>query len=376
MGAGRELWAPVAIFVAFATTLVFTIPPFEAPDEPSHLAYVNFVAERVALPNQGDEAQTVSGQGHQAPFYYLVVSRLVRVVKTDHRVWVDRRPNTEHVWHGGERIDVPLYRHAGAPPFPSTRDRVGFYLLRLLSVALAAATIVCVGLTAQLVLGTGAGAIAALLTATLPQFAAVGAAITADDLAQLLAAFFAWQLIGGVLQPAESARFTRAGVALGLALLTKKTALCLVPGAALALGAAVLVGRIDWPTAVRRLAQVLGIAFVLFLPWLVRNQRLYGDPLGSAMERATLHALVAEKSLSDPWWWTTFAPWIVSSFTGVLGWMNLWLPRPVYAWYARSWRSSPSPGSGCVRRGGRGGRTSGSPSPRGSSSCASRASSS
>jgi hypothetical protein len=52
------------------------------------------------------------------------------------------------------------------------------------------------------------------------------------------------------------------------------------------------------------------------------------------MEKTTLHALVAEKSLTDPWFWTTFARWLVSSFVGVLGWMNLWLPGPVYGWYA------------------------------------------
>jgi hypothetical protein len=136
----------------------------------------------------------------------------VRLAKTDDHLWVQSRGNPAHRWRGGERVDVPLFVSTGAV-FPSIRDRLGFYGLRLASIFTSAVTILAIGAAVRVVLGASAGAIAALLVATLPQFAAVSAAVTADDVTILLAALFAWQLLflaalaaAGLLEVARRAR--------------------------------------------------------------------------------------------------------------------------------------------------------------------------
>ncbi|MCW5889320.1 MAG: glycosyltransferase family 39 protein [bacterium] len=328
----RREWAAAAIGVVFATALAFLLPPYEAPDEPAHLAYANYIAEHGELPYQDDPARQVFGQGHQAPLYYVLAGLFVRVAKNDDRIWVRARPNPAHRWHGGMRTDVPNFAQS-ALGFPSTRDRLGFYGLRLLSVAASAGTVLAVGAAVRVVLGASAGAIAALLVATLPQFAAVSAAVTADDVTALLAALFAWQLLSGLVRPDDTRHFTRAGVLLGLALLTKKTTMCLLPGTVGALAIAASAGVTDWPGAVRRGLRVLVPALLLATPVFIRNALLYGDPLTVDMERRTLPFLVLDRALSDAYFWTDLPRLVAASFVGVLGWMNVWLPAPVYWLY-------------------------------------------
>jgi 4-amino-4-deoxy-L-arabinose transferase-like glycosyltransferase len=328
----RREWVAATIGVVFATTLALLIPPSEAPDEPSHLAYANFIAERGELPNQYDPARTVSGQGHQAPLYYILASQLVRLAKTDDHVWVQSRGNPAHRWHGGERLDVPLFVADGAA-FPSIRDRLAFYGLRLASILTSAGTILAIGAAVRVLLGASAGAIAALLVATLPQFAAVSAAVTADDVTILLAALFAWQFLRGLAHPDDERRFTRAGVLLGFALLAKKTTMCLLPGVVGALVVAVWAGVTDGAGAVRRGLRVLIPAALIMAPLLIHNTLLYGDPLTVEMERRTMPHLVLDRSLLDAYFWTDFPRFLSASFVGLLGWMNVWLPSPVYWLY-------------------------------------------
>jgi hypothetical protein len=114
----RREWAAAAIGVVFAAVFTVLLPPLEAPDEPAHLAYANFIAARGELPNQYDPERAVYGQGHQAPLYYVVASVLVRAVTDDGQVTVEKAPNAAHQWHGGSRLDVPLFVEAG-PAFPS-----------------------------------------------------------------------------------------------------------------------------------------------------------------------------------------------------------------------------------------------------------------
>ncbi|HEV7735666.1 MAG TPA: hypothetical protein VGR62_26060 [Candidatus Binatia bacterium] len=78
---------------------------------------------------------------------------------------------------------------------------------------------------------------------------------------------------------------------------------------------------------------------VLVMPavagWLfLRNARLYGDLLGSAMERSTLASLTLPRRLDDSYVRGEFPRLLGSSFVGVLGWINVWRPSPVYWLYA------------------------------------------
>lgn len=176
----------------------------------------------------------------------------------------------------------------------------------------------------------------AVFVATLPQFLFVSATIGNDALTGLLVTvclLLALSLLDGRLRGRS---YLLLGVCLGLALLTKKTALFLLPGLALLLGYAAA-ARPDGRQRARAAAWTAALLATLALVsgwYFLRSQALYGDPLGTAMEKATLGALVQEKSLDSPYFGGPFRRELWESFFGKFGWMQAALPPGVYAFYA------------------------------------------
>lgn len=322
-------------YVGFALALVVLVPPFEAPDEPGHVRYVDFVARRGELPNQLDPERHVAGQGHQAPLAYVAMATLVRLAPGGPGLPFTLVPNPAHVWHGGTAgMEVPLFAH-DTSPFAGRRDAVVFYALRLLSVGLGLASLLVVSRTVARVTDDGPTRVLAVaLPATLPQFVFVSSYVTADAVLILCASVTAWALVRTVQAPDRMRWYGGLGVALGLAVLAKKTALFLVPGVAATLAAVVIAGRAPLRVVARGGALLVVVTLVV-AGWLfIRNAALYGDLLGDAMERATLVSLMLPRGLGDPYFRGDFPRMLGSSFVGVLGWMNLWLPSSVYWCYA------------------------------------------
>src|SRR5262249_20597766 len=145
-------------------------------------------------------------------------------------------PNPDHSWNGGTRgIDVPLFEHP-AGPAPAPPDAVPFRLLRLLSVAFGVATVGAVlALGARYLSGRWA-LLPAIFVATLPQFLFVSATISNDALTGLLVTLCLLAALSLLDAPLRGRCYLLLGACLGLALLTKKTALFLLPGLALLLG--------------------------------------------------------------------------------------------------------------------------------------------
>ena len=56
------------------------------------------------------------------------------------------------------------------------------------------------------------------------------------------------------------------------------------------------------PAAIAHLALAYGIGFVLAAPWLLRNWRLYGDPFGWDLVRATVDQRVGPIGLTEALW--------------------------------------------------------------------------
>ncbi len=332
--------AIVAYFLLFATAFALLVPPFEAPDEPAHLAYVSFVATRAELPNQYDPQRALPGlagvivtEGHQPPLYYALAALLVRLVARDDHVDAVALPNPEHAWNGGSRTDVPLLQHAAGVPFPHASDRVAFLLLRLCSVALGAANVAAVLALARPLLPGRWHLLPSIFVATLPQFLFMSAAVNNDSLANLLATLCLLQAMRLLRAPDRRRDYLLLGILLGLALLAKKTALFLLPGLALLLGYVAYRrrGRLAWITV--SAVVMLGSALLLSGWFFVRNQLLYGDLLGTQMERATLAVLVQEKSLDSAYFRTQFVNELFPSFVGRFGWMQVPLPSAVYWFY-------------------------------------------
>jgi 4-amino-4-deoxy-L-arabinose transferase-like glycosyltransferase len=223
----------------------------------------------------------------------------------------------------------------GNPTFVEPRDRTAFYVLRLLTVVLGLATLLVVWRTvACMTDDEPTRFLAVLLPATLPQYVFVSSYVTADGLLGLVTALAAWCLVRIVRDPARMSGYVGLGAAVGVGLMVKKTALFLLPGLGVTLGALAVTRRRDTGAVVRGTG-VLGVLVVALAGWIfVRNALLYGDPMGNAMERATLPSLYYPRSITDQWFRGEFPLLLSASFDGLLSWMNLWLPAWVYWLYA------------------------------------------
>jgi len=326
-------WLTVS-FALIAAVYALLVPPFELPDEPDHLAYVNFIAERGALPNQYDPAQAVLREGHQPPLYYALCALLVRLTQPDQRV--DVRPVPHRPPDPAAPEHIPIFRHVDMPLFPTHADWAGFYLLRLLSVLMATLTVAIALRLFHRVLPSSPGwqpipHLAAILLIGLPQFAFISGGITNDNLANLLGTLTLYGMVRLIESPHALRLHAWVGLLLGLGLLTKKSLLALLIGWLLLI--AWLMGRSD--RGRMGVAKGAAIAFLMMVVvsgwWLTRNLMLYGDLLGNEMERRTLPELVHEKSLFSRYFLASF--WRVTLFSaiGIFGWMNVLLPLWVYA---------------------------------------------
>lgn len=119
----------------------------------------------------------------------------------------------------------------------------------------------------------------AAFVAFLPTQAQLAGAINNDSLTTLLCAALFWR-IGAVALRGQSVRDALwTGVLLGAGLWTKSTVLQLLPALVIGYAFAVRARKITAGEAAARFATVLGLGLVIALPWLIRNQMLYGDPL-------------------------------------------------------------------------------------------------
>ncbi len=331
MGTFSRAWLVVG-FAFVAAVYALLVPPFELPDEPDHLAYVNFLAQRGELPDQYDPTRMVLREGHQPPLYYALCTLVVSLTQPDRRV--DVRPVPHRPPDPSAPEHIPIFRHVDMPIFPSEADRVGFYLLRLLSVLMATLNVAVAGRLFERLFEherSQLPLIASLLLVGLPQFAFISGGITNDNLTNLMGTLLIYYFIRLLESPTSMRTHTAIGLALGLGLLAKKSLL------ALFIGWALLIGWCLWRGHGARRQVLKGALLTLTLMgllagwWFAQNTLLYGDPLGSEMELRTLPELVSEKSLFSRYFLARF--WRVTLFSsvGIFGWMNVLLPIWVYA---------------------------------------------
>ncbi len=166
---------------------------------------------------------------------------------------------------------------------------------------------------------------AAAIAAVLPMNCALSGAISNDPLLFLLCTWTLALLARALNETWTLRRAVEVGLLTGLALLTKTTAIALLPILLLA----VLIKRENRPSA----AQIVGAAIplvLLALPWLMRNQALYGDPLAmGAFKKAFTGTAQADAfvQISGPlgYWISWVGWWAGRSFIGVFGYMDIWL---------------------------------------------------
>lgn len=348
-GLTRWQWLIVVAHVALAALYGALIPPWEGHDETGHFAYVSHVATIGGLPDARSEAKALFDQSHQPPLYYLLAGVLT--------AWADRsdgaqpQPNL-FAWDGTNRRGFRLMARQPGEDFPWRGTFLALHAARVVSALLTGTAVYLIARSANALFGRGAAA--ALLTTALaafnPQLIFLGAIVNNDAAAAAtgaLVAFLVLTLLGmdgskraDGRQPRSLAAPAGLGLALGLALLSKNSALALIGFAAFALP--FIAWRQRW--AVRDLiirgAIALGGFALITLPYFAHNLARYGrvlidrnpdNPLISAPTSVIGEG--AFVSLRDAWLPQLFAN-TFQTFWGKFGWGNYGLPDWAYLAFA------------------------------------------
>lgn len=330
----------VALFLALCVLYNLATPPGEGPDEPGHAAYVFFLAREGRLPVQclPPCVSDVPGSGHHPSLAYLLATPAVLWLPQSLRTF-DLPGNSRFTWAGGDQVNAVA--HGSREQWPWDAQVWAWRLARGASSLAGAATVILTYLTVRVLhRHTDSAAnrdatalLAAALVAFNPQFIFISSLISNDALLAALGAALLWLVVSS---PRSLPRAMLIGVVLGLALITKQSALIFVPfvftwgvtggvGAATDRGATA--GRGDPPGRPQVMIAVLVFGAALVGGWwYLRNWQLYGDPLG-------LQAFQAEFT-TQAFEWTNPAAWmgalttLYESFWARFGWMNL----PAPAW--------------------------------------------
>ncbi len=336
---GRGLPVLLALFMLLAGIYSIVVPPFETPDEIWHMAFVQHVASGQGLPvSAPNTAALWRQQGVQSPLYYLAAAGLTAWVDQSDFPAIYARANP-HAAIG--RPDATVNRnylvHKHDEAWPWHGAILALHLARFFSVLLGALTLWAVYRTLALIVGASAALLGAAFVGFIPQFVFISAAVSNDNAINALVALVLWRVVllltsrPTLTVSAYDRSWAILGVLLGLALLTKLSALGLVAVTGVAL---VIVAWRQREAQVRvrlliRGALIIGApALTLSGWWFVRNWLLYHDLLAWNVWQANILLRVA------PAGWRTILGEMESldrSFWGLFGWLNLPYPTWIYA---------------------------------------------
>ena len=317
----------LVLYVLLAVGYSIGTPPWEAPDEPSHYRYAEYLAAHGSLPPEAppqhgnfweDGYVTSLYEWFQPPLYYALIAPQIGLVNL-------LRPGTiPHVFPSVDPAFPEQVRNLFASlPDPSF-DAPGLRLARFFSVALGLCTLVIVYRMAMLASGgeRAAALMATGMMAFIPQYTFLSGYVTSDNLALLLSALCLLVFLR-LLSPAHG-RVLRwvaaAGVLLALAFYTKFTLLFLLP-----LGLFCLLLRLAYHASVGKWllesSLLVGVAIVPFLLGLLvlpgmRDQMAYAFTYLQVKPE-----LISVEYLVGLW------PQTYTSFWGTFGWMNVSTPR-------------------------------------------------
>lgn len=251
----------LAAYLALALTYNGTIALNQAPDEPWHYLYVRSLAEGRGLPSLQE-----THEAQHPPLYYALGALWTRAAGM-----LLREPPETGEAERREYTYFPRREHA----------------LRFLSTLFGLGAILAVyALARRLAPDDPWPAITApALAAFLPMFTYMTSVVNNDGLVLLLATLLLAQT-ATFLQEGGARRLPLIGILAGLALLTKDSALALLPLPLLAAGWR---ARRDGnpKTLLRDVAMVAGPALLLWIAWPVRNLVVHGSPFVHATSKGS-----------------------------------------------------------------------------------------
>jgi 4-amino-4-deoxy-L-arabinose transferase-like glycosyltransferase len=269
------------------------------------------------------------GQAHQPPLYYMIAAIATLPVDLSD-ITGAFKSNPLFMWggQGGNEINAAI--HISDETFPFQGQALALHLVRGVSLLMGMITVmltIAIGweiFPDRLLIGLMAGA----LVAFNPQFLFISGAANNDNLLAMAATGAWWQTLRILKRREQWRQWVYVGVWIAVAILTKLSGL--VIGAVL--GLILLISAIQR----RSLRFFIQSALAITLPvvlitgwWFIRNQMLYGDPLGWTMFQKVFKAVLRDSPLQlgelRHFFSTQFR-----SFWGVFGWMNVWAPSWFY----------------------------------------------
>ncbi len=314
----------LAIFFLLGFLYSAVTPVYEAPDEVWHDAYVRWVARGNGLPPLDEDRSGAYQEAAQPPLYYLVAAAVRRFFPDDDLptlIW--HNPFFGYQARGTVNDNKNMLIHTDRERFPWTGAARAVHATRLVSIFFGLVTVAAAWLLAREAVGDDRrGALplrAAALVALTPQFLFVSGIVSNDSAAAATSTLSLWMTARVLRRGVNLRRALLLGVLVGLAALTKTSALLLLP---LALAAILLA-----PCGARFILRMLGSAALVGGWWYARNALLYGDPLGLS------------RHIHTPWGRQTPAslatllgemPRLYRSFWGAFGWGHVEYPTWLY----------------------------------------------
>ncbi len=290
----------LAAFVLVGLLYNVAIPLFEAPDEVWHFAFADHLARGQGLPYfAGDQKPVFMREAGQPPLYYAITALAIAPFdRSDFPDFV--RFNADHpaITPGvsGDRPNV--FIHTRREEWPYYGAVLAAHVARLVSLIFGLFTVLGVYAIVRQVAPAqpSLAVITAAVAAFTPQFVLLCNAVNNDS---LMAATATWTVWAGmrILDSGAAREYARfqipnsswrewlkgpalLGVMLGLGLLSKLSAIILIPFVGLVLLVAWLRNPLRLTFNILRSAfYVLLFAFVVAGWWYIRNIALYGDPL-------------------------------------------------------------------------------------------------
>jgi Predicted membrane protein (DUF2142) len=359
-GVPRGAWLCALVAVLNAASWSLLTPPFQAPDEPAHFAYVQLLAETGRLPssNQGVtslEEATVLGDLHQSEVEWHPETHTISTPSQQRQLTEDLSSGLSRVGPGDAGVaasEPPGYYALEAIPYElgssgTLLDRLA--LMRLLSALMAGLTGLFVFLFVRESLPGAAWAwiVGGMAAALMPLLAFASGAVNPDAMLCAVCAASFYCLARAFRRGLTRRLAIALGALTAAGLLTKLSFIGLVPG--IALGLLTLTYRQARGTsgharrnvqadgrALRPLAAATALALSPALVYVASNLVEHHHTLGIVSSGLTsLHRLPLTGTISYVWqFYLPRLPGMFDYFPGLSTSRELWFDRTVglYGW--------------------------------------------
>ena len=287
----RFLWVLLVLFAAKGVILTYVFPPFSGHDEVAHYAYLEVMMEEGRLPLIPDPvAYNDAYAAGQSPDFDKIpeyFQKYQQYITADW--WSDQTRVVRTVTYLGEYLPSgwiytanhpPLYYLMMAPVWEATSSQspeFQLYAFRLAAIPLGLLTVLFAYLMTRRIFprDTFLAVTVPAVVALQPQIAYEAAMLNNDILAIVTTSACLYLIAVGLQNRFTVGLCSWLGLALGVALLSKSTAVIVMPVIALA-----MVLRLGWKHVVEWVAKgglVLAIAAVVAAPWYLYMLKTYGS---------------------------------------------------------------------------------------------------